>query len=329
MDNEKPKKMSLWKFVLSDPKFSAFNRAEYVLFNASALAALAMLVTALWYLNFSPWIIAGGLMVFLWSVRITIKFILPYVKTQGITPQETARQEKKMIPIAIIFFIALLVGVPFLLNYRYQALTGHSVLDFFGGTPKNVQPIASDKFVLLQITADSDDLSDNPAYESSFFSFDRNSGTLTFNNFNAEKKLDQTLKSYYTDPEVMVMTIEDNKTGREFPGSDAYTLLPSNLPYFLSFETHEYDRPRLTAIGQNGEIYVTQKRLDLKTLELEKNMMRKNNAGIITETVKIEPNQSYKFIDKTGTTLKLVHLGVFEKSKITYSPAASQTQKLN
>lgn len=326
MANEKPKKMSLWKFVLSDPGFSAFSRAEYVLFNASALAALAMLAAALWYLNFSPWIIAGGLLVFLWSVRITIKFIFPYAKAQGITPQQTAQQEKKMIPVAIILFVALLVGIPLFLNYRYQALTGHGVLDFFGGTPKNVQPIASDKFVLLQITADSDDLSDNPAYESSFFSFDRNSGTLTFNNFNAEKKLDQTLKSYYTDPEVMVMTIEDNKTGREFPGSDAYTLLPSKLPYFLPFETYEYDRPKLTAIGQNGEIYVTQKRLDLKTLKLEKNMMQKNNAGIITETVKIEPNQTYEFIDKAGTTLKLVHLGVFEKSKLSFEPSANPTQ---
>jgi hypothetical protein len=327
MNEKKPKKISLWRFVFSDPRFSTLNRAEYVLFNAAGLAAIASLLVLLWRLDFDPLALTGACFVFLWMIRIVVKYILPYGKAQGLTKQVIAEQQRKSLPVTIIALIAALIGIPLFLNYRYAALTGHNILSFLDNPEKNAQPIASGKFVLLQITADSDDLSDNPAYESSFFSFDKNNGTLTFNNFNAEKKLDQTLKSYYTDPEVMVMTIEDNKTGREFPGSDTYTLLPSKLPYFLSFETYEYDRPRLTAIGQNGEIYVTQKRLDLKTLELEKNMIKKDSAGLITETVTIEPNQTYEFIDKTGTKLKLVHLGVFEKSKLTFEPSAGQSQQ--
>jgi len=315
--------MSLWRFVLNDPRFSTLNRAEYVLFNASGLATIASLLALLWYLNFDPLVLAGACFVFLWMIRIVIKYILPYGKAQGITQQVIAEQQRKFLPATIIALIAALIGIPLFLNYRYAALTGHNILSFLDNPEKNAQPIASDKFILLQITTDADDLSDNPTYESGYFSYDRGGGTFAFNNFDSLQKM----KSYYTDPQVMVLTIEDNKIGRKFPPGDPYTVLPSKLPFFLPFATHDYDRPQLTVIGQGGEIYIKQKRFDAKTKELEKNMMIEKNPGLITETVKIVPGQTYEFYDESGKAIKLIHLGVFERSKLTFEPSAGQPQQ--
>lgn len=327
MDSEKPKKISLWRFVFSDPRFSTLNRAEYVLFNAAGLATIASLLVLLWYLNFNPLVLAGACFVFLWLTRIVIKFILPYGKTQGITQQVIAQQQRKSLPAMIIVMIAALIGIPLFLNYRYLALTGHNILSFLDSPEKNTQPIASDKFILLQITTDADDLSDNSTYESGHFSYDRSAGTLTFNNFDASQKIDQKMKGYYTDPQVMVLTIEDNEIGRKFPPSDPYTVLPSKLPFFLPFATYDYDRPQLTVISQDGEIFIKQRRVDAKTGEVEKNMMKENNLGLITETVKIIPGQTYEFHDKSGKAIKLIHLGVFERSKLSFEPSAGQPQQ--
>jgi hypothetical protein len=311
----------LWKFVLSDPRFSALNRAEYVLFNAAGLATIASLLVLLWYLNFNPLVLAGACFVFLWMARIVVKYILPYGKAQGITQQVIAQQQRKSLPAMIIVMIAALIGIPLFLNYRYLTLTGHSILSFMDSPEKNVQPIAGDKFILLQITTDADDLSDNSTYESGHFSYNRGGGAFAFNNFDASQKIDQKMKGYYTDPQVMVLTIEDNEIGRKFPPSDPYTVLPSKLPFFLPFATYDYDRPQLTVIGQGGEIYIRQKRFDAKTGEVEKNMMKENNLGLITETVKIVPGQTYEFHDESGKAIKLIHLGIFERTKLTFEPS--------
>lgn len=236
------------------------------------------------------------------------------------------------LPTYVITILSVLVFsliMAFIVN-RYEVLTGRKFLYQFGIYNLKVDPLPSDKYIIIQITRDEDSLLNQTFYQQSAFTLDREKQTLQLGFEKEIKAGDTTIQLFGWDPEnIILVIIEDDEVARRF-NDGKYSILPvSKLPFYL-VGTVTRLQPTIIKIGSKGELYIERERYDPKVAESEKNSIfslekSSDELGIVREVVKVFPNEIFGFTDEKDNKFKLIHLGIFPKIGINFSPQPSPT----
>lgn len=224
----------------------------------------------------------------------------------------------------IVLFLGLTIGF---IAFRYQALTGRSFLHRFSSlvtSPKNYLPL--EYYLVIQLTRFTEDnklLSKN-AYDLAHFTLDQSQKQLKLKYPKQRIEKDLLVDDLNR---ILILEIIDSEFEREY-GNIKYVGLPyTKLPlYFTSIETDVNKKmfsPRIVGIGPDGTITVEREIFDPKVADVEMRFLRRHignsygeDAGTVTEVIKISPGQTFNLTDKTGKRFQLLHLGVFPKSGI-------------
>lgn len=303
---------TLTAFLKTDIYFWLLNLFFFILIIASVIILFALKFSFVWVLSIA-------ILEFLIWIMVSIKVWRKTWKQVGELQQTGPQQFRVSVLLQIVIGSIVLILVFLFISFRYKAITGRNFWEGFIHSGITINSLPSEKYVLIQIvSSDEDSLLEKNTVEDSSFILDKTNRTLQLK-FPRETKAGY---PFFDDlDDITILMIENDETGRKY-GTDKYSIIPkTKLPLYLVTAGVEF-KTRILEIGKNGELTVERETYEPKVAKWEMKNTSKSlsQIGKIYETVKILPNNTFEFTDNSGGLLRLIHLGVFPKSGIIYSP---------